>query len=35
MVAIQWNSVAELIFVMEQFHNYIIVALGGRWVKVD
>ncbi len=31
MVVIQWGSIVELIFVMEQFHNRILVVLGGRW----
>ncbi len=35
MVVIQWSGIVELIFVMEQFHSYILVVLGGRWVKVD
>jgi hypothetical protein len=35
MVAIQWSGVAKLIFVMEQFHNCILVVIDGRWVKVD
>jgi len=31
MIVIQWSSVAESIFVMEQFHNCILVVLDGRW----
>ncbi len=31
MVVIQWSSVVESIFVMEQFHNCILVVLGVRW----
>jgi len=31
MVVIQWSNFAKLIFVMEQFHNHILVVLGGRW----
>lgn len=31
MVPIQWSGIAELAFLMEQFHTCILVVLGGRW----
>jgi hypothetical protein len=31
MVMIQWDGITKLVFMMEQFHIYLLEVLGGRW----